>query len=72
MRDYLRAYREGITIGPLMDTTLKIYKSHRQVREDNTLLKYFCISNFCTLPLFQYVLQCIFCIYCKDVVQQIL
>ena len=36
MRDYLRAYREGITIGPLMDAALKKYKSHRKVREDNT------------------------------------
>ena len=25
MRDYLRAYREGITIGPLMDAILKKY-----------------------------------------------
>ena len=33
---FLRAYREGIDIGPLMDAALKKYKSHHKVCEDNT------------------------------------
>ena len=36
MRDYLRAYREEITIGPLMDAALKKYKSHRKIHEDDS------------------------------------
>ena len=36
MRDYLRGYREGISIGPLMDAALKKYKSHRKIREDSS------------------------------------
>jgi len=35
MRDILRAYREGITIGPLMYAALKKYKSHHKIHEDN-------------------------------------
>ena len=33
MRDYLAAYREGLTVGPQMEAALKQYKSHRKVRE---------------------------------------
>lgn len=33
MRDYLAAYREGLTLGPQMEAALKQYKSHRKVRE---------------------------------------
>ena len=36
MRDHLRAYREGITIGPLMDAALKQYKSHRKISENDS------------------------------------
>ena len=31
MRDYLGAYREGMTTGPLMDAAIKKYKSHYKV-----------------------------------------
>ena len=33
MRDYLAAYREGLTLGPQMEAAVKQYKSHRKVRE---------------------------------------
>ena len=33
MRDYLVAYREGLTLGPQMEAALKKYKSHRKVRK---------------------------------------
>ena len=32
VREYLAAYREGITIGPQMQAALKQYKSHRRIR----------------------------------------
>ena len=35
-QENLRAYREGMTIGQLMDAALKKYKSHHKVREDNS------------------------------------
>ena len=31
MRDYLAAYREGLTLGPQMEAAIKQYKSHRKV-----------------------------------------
>ena len=33
MRDYMTAYREGLTLGPQMEAALKQYKSHRKVRK---------------------------------------
>ena len=36
MRDHLIAYREGITIGPLMDAALKQYKSHHKISENDS------------------------------------
>ena len=35
-RDYMTAYREGLTLGPQMEAALKQYKSHRKVREPDT------------------------------------
>ena len=35
MRDHLRAYREGITIGPLMDAALNQYKFYRKISEND-------------------------------------
>ena len=35
MIHYIEEYREGITIGPLMDVALKKYKSQRKIREND-------------------------------------
>jgi len=36
MREYLSAYRDGVTMGPEMQAAFKQYKSHRRVHEMDT------------------------------------
>ena len=37
MRDYVAAYREGLTPGPELEKAVKKYKSHRKIYDEDEL-----------------------------------